>query len=356
MPRTVMLHGEVQFPGRYTLTTRDERVSDLIKRAGGLTPEAYAAGLVFYRAENRIGRVGIDLPRVLKDRAHRDNMLLTNGDSLFVPRYVSMVDVRGAVNSPIAVAYEPRQEARLLYPRRRRRYVEGRPRTRVRDAAERQGGEREALARMAPDGVPSSRRRLGGVRAAGGPGGQGSGLRLDRRRDGADARRPGGDPGDHQAIAPWLAPRAIAPDERRRWRLRRRVLQRRDGTHHRGLTALSRPFILVVLLFLGLSFQMLTFSGRLAQGGAGLGAGPQGLSRTVRRLRTAPRGAGPPGALAPEMLAYFVVVGATALLASLTYGPKAMIVNTLRRVLPRPSARRPANGWSGEGAARSPLS
>jgi polysaccharide export outer membrane protein len=107
VPRTVMLFGEVQFPGRYTLTSRDERVSDLVKRAGGLTPEAYAAGLVFYRAENRIGRVGIDLPRVLKDRAHRDNMLLTNGDSLFVPRYVSMVDVRGAVNSPIAVAYEP---------------------------------------------------------------------------------------------------------------------------------------------------------------------------------------------------------------------------------------------------------
>jgi hypothetical protein len=33
--------------------------------------------------------VGIDLPRVLKDRAHRDNMLLTNGDSLFVPPILS---------------------------------------------------------------------------------------------------------------------------------------------------------------------------------------------------------------------------------------------------------------------------
>ena len=106
-PRTVMLYGEVQFPGRYTLASRDERVSDLLKRAGGLTPEAYAAGLVFYRAENRIGRVGIDLPRVLKEPSHRDNMLLTNGDSLFVPRYNAMVDVGGAVNSPIAVAYQP---------------------------------------------------------------------------------------------------------------------------------------------------------------------------------------------------------------------------------------------------------
>jgi protein involved in polysaccharide export with SLBB domain len=106
-PRTVMLYGEVQFPGRYTLTSREERVSDLLTRAGGLTPEAYAAGLVFYRAENRIGRVGIDLPRVLKEPSYRDNMLLTNGDSLYVPRYNAMVDVRGAVNSPIAVAYQP---------------------------------------------------------------------------------------------------------------------------------------------------------------------------------------------------------------------------------------------------------
>lgn len=106
-PRTVMLYGEVMYPGRYTLTSREERVRDLVQRAGGLTPEAYAAGLVFYRAENRIGRVGIDLPRVLKDASNRDNMLLTNGDSLFVPRYSSTVDVRGSVNSPIAVAYVP---------------------------------------------------------------------------------------------------------------------------------------------------------------------------------------------------------------------------------------------------------
>jgi polysaccharide biosynthesis/export protein len=109
-PRTVMVYGEVQFPGRYTLVSRDERVSDLLKRVGGLTPEAYAAGLVFHRAENHLGRVGIDLPRVLKDQSYRDNMLLTDGDSLFVPRYSSMVDVRGAVNSPIAVAYVPGQK------------------------------------------------------------------------------------------------------------------------------------------------------------------------------------------------------------------------------------------------------
>lgn len=108
-PRTVVLYGEVAFPGRYTLTSRSERLSELLTRAGGLTPEAYAPGLVFHRAEGRVGRVGIDLSRVLKDPRHRDNMELANGDSLFVPRYNATVDVRGAVNSPIAVAYEPGQ-------------------------------------------------------------------------------------------------------------------------------------------------------------------------------------------------------------------------------------------------------
>jgi protein involved in polysaccharide export with SLBB domain len=107
LPRTVIVTGEVTFPGRYTLTSRDERLTDLLSRAGGLTPEAYAEGLVFYRPRGRIGRVGIDLPRVMKDADDRDNLLLQDGDSLYVPQYNATVDVRGAVNSPIAVAYVP---------------------------------------------------------------------------------------------------------------------------------------------------------------------------------------------------------------------------------------------------------
>ena len=106
-PRSVTLAGEVAFPGRYTLTTRNDRLSDLLKRAGGLTPEAYAEGVVFYRQKGRLGRVGIDLPNVLRNDADRDNVLLQDGDSLFVPQYNATVDVRGAVNSPIAVAYVP---------------------------------------------------------------------------------------------------------------------------------------------------------------------------------------------------------------------------------------------------------
>jgi protein involved in polysaccharide export with SLBB domain len=47
--RTVVISGEVKFPGRYTLLAKDERLSDLIARAGGLTSRAYPSGVRFYR-------------------------------------------------------------------------------------------------------------------------------------------------------------------------------------------------------------------------------------------------------------------------------------------------------------------
>lgn len=105
--RSVVLTGEVKFPGRYTLRTKTERVSDVIQRAGGLTTEAYAGGTVFTRKQNDLGRIGLDVPRVLKDARHRDNLVLQDGDSLDVPQLVAVVNVRGAVNSPVAVAYIP---------------------------------------------------------------------------------------------------------------------------------------------------------------------------------------------------------------------------------------------------------
>jgi len=107
----VIITGEVRFPGRYTLRARQERLAELIARAGGLTERAYAGGAQFYRAENRRGRVGIDLPRVLRDTTFRDNFILLPGDSINIPRYESVVQVEGAVNSPVAVAYVPGHDA-----------------------------------------------------------------------------------------------------------------------------------------------------------------------------------------------------------------------------------------------------
>jgi len=105
LQRTVTIGGQVKFPGLYSLRTKTERITDLLRRAGGLLPTAYPEGVEFYRPKDRHGRIGIDLPRVLADNSFRDNFILFGGDSIFIPEYNPVVQVAGAVNSPVAVAY-----------------------------------------------------------------------------------------------------------------------------------------------------------------------------------------------------------------------------------------------------------
>jgi protein involved in polysaccharide export with SLBB domain len=131
LQRLVYLTGQVAHPGRYALRTKTERLSDLVDRAGGLTPEAYPGGIQFYRSyrsglrpasdqaprlDQRSAardtlprgfteRVGIDLPKVLKNKKSGDNIILAGGDSVYIPEYNPIVMVQGAVNSPGAVPY-----------------------------------------------------------------------------------------------------------------------------------------------------------------------------------------------------------------------------------------------------------
>jgi protein involved in polysaccharide export with SLBB domain len=107
LQRTVFVGGEVRFPGRYALRQRTERLSELLSRAGGLTAEGYADGVTFFRLQGNTGRVGIDLPRVLREPRDRDNFILQDGDSIVVPTFNPVVRVTGAVNAPAAVAYVP---------------------------------------------------------------------------------------------------------------------------------------------------------------------------------------------------------------------------------------------------------
>jgi protein involved in polysaccharide export with SLBB domain len=105
LQRTVTIQGEVRYPGSYALKFKSERLSDILRRAGGLTEEAYADGIVFVRREGGIGRVGIDLSSALRRYESSDNMLLRDGDNITIPTYSSVVTVRGAVNQPSTVAY-----------------------------------------------------------------------------------------------------------------------------------------------------------------------------------------------------------------------------------------------------------
>jgi protein involved in polysaccharide export with SLBB domain len=105
MQRTVQLGGEVRFPGTYSLRSKDERLSDVLERAGGLSAQAYPSGIRFYRKEADAGRVGIDLARVLRNHRDKDNLVLADGDSVYIPPYRPTVRVEGAVNSPRSVTY-----------------------------------------------------------------------------------------------------------------------------------------------------------------------------------------------------------------------------------------------------------
>jgi polysaccharide export outer membrane protein len=107
MPGSVFVGGEVRYPGEYTIRTSSERLSDVLERAGGLTPEADPEGLIFRRAADSAGRIGVNLPSVLSNRRSRDNFIVAPGDSLIVNNYRPYVKVQGAVNSPVAVAYVP---------------------------------------------------------------------------------------------------------------------------------------------------------------------------------------------------------------------------------------------------------
>jgi protein involved in polysaccharide export with SLBB domain len=132
--RLVYLTGQVKHPGRYALKNKTDRLRDLVQRAGGLTGQAYAGGIYFYRSyrsglqpaddtpprldqepgpgndtlpRGYVERVGIDLPKVLKDEDSRDNLILAGGDSIHIPEYNPIVMVQGTVNSPGAVPYTP---------------------------------------------------------------------------------------------------------------------------------------------------------------------------------------------------------------------------------------------------------
>ena len=105
LQRVVVIQGEVKYPGAYALTNKSERLSDLVKRAGGLTDEAYSDGIVFTRRDNALGRVGLELRTALRRYESTDNLILRDGDNILIPPYNAVVTIRGAVNSPSTVAY-----------------------------------------------------------------------------------------------------------------------------------------------------------------------------------------------------------------------------------------------------------
>ena len=138
---TVEINGEVLFDGEYVLQRRNERVSELVKRAGGVIEGAYIKGASLSRklteaeyiarketlrlamANNQAGQadslalskievsdtynVGIDLHKALNNPGSTYDLVMQPGDVLYVPQEQSTVKITGDVMFPNAVVYEP---------------------------------------------------------------------------------------------------------------------------------------------------------------------------------------------------------------------------------------------------------
>jgi protein involved in polysaccharide export with SLBB domain len=127
--KKVSIKGEVQYQGAYVLKNKNERISDLIQRAGGLTQYAFVKGASLTRKiaprdkasfKNLIEvegleeteptplefKVSIDLESVLKNKGSDFDMYLEEGDVLNIPSRLQTVKVTGMVLQPSLVPYK----------------------------------------------------------------------------------------------------------------------------------------------------------------------------------------------------------------------------------------------------------
>ncbi len=95
----VTIEGEVKYPGLYPLIDNNERLLNIINRAGGLTSESFPEGATLYRQEDDIGFIVVELDEVLKDKKNRNNFILKKGDLIKIPKSQDLVTIKGATKA-----------------------------------------------------------------------------------------------------------------------------------------------------------------------------------------------------------------------------------------------------------------
>ena len=144
--RVVKVEGEVLYPGSYTITKKDEKISDIIARAGGLIASSDASGGTLKRTnaailgvdkfkvdtialeKERVQRlrslqqnvngssvisedqlrndyVGIDLEKIISNPGSKTDLLVEDGDLIRVPKQQQVVRVNGEVLYPSVVVF-----------------------------------------------------------------------------------------------------------------------------------------------------------------------------------------------------------------------------------------------------------
>lgn len=101
----VKVRGEVLYSGDYSLERRDETVQEIIKRAGGVTPNGSFANAQVYRNKLRVATTILNE----NEMGSENRFLLLPGDSIHIPRNESFVEVQGQVFNQQIFAFESRR-------------------------------------------------------------------------------------------------------------------------------------------------------------------------------------------------------------------------------------------------------
>ena len=135
----VAIIGEVNYPGVFAKLNKGETVSSLIERAGGFTEDAYIEGCRLVRRMNEEERlrtqrtyekikrdesltndslmsnefnlsedyvIGLNFREIMENKGGKDDIILREGDKLYVPQYNGVVKISGAVANPTVVPYQ----------------------------------------------------------------------------------------------------------------------------------------------------------------------------------------------------------------------------------------------------------
>lgn len=97
--------GWVAHPGSYSLKRSDERITDIMSRAGGVRPEGYAGGARLVRGEGKVGRIQVKFIEALRNPGSEHDLVLRSGDTLIVPKRPATLTVKGRVNNPGSVIW-----------------------------------------------------------------------------------------------------------------------------------------------------------------------------------------------------------------------------------------------------------
>jgi polysaccharide export outer membrane protein len=96
----ITLQGEVVYPGSYTILDKFEKVLDVIKRAGGLTPYAHIQSAKLVRPDFAQNRTVFELKDAFKDPNSRANLILKDGDIIEIPTVNQLIRINGAIRYP----------------------------------------------------------------------------------------------------------------------------------------------------------------------------------------------------------------------------------------------------------------